>query len=68
MGGSTILVYLKISIEYLNLLSIIMTSQQQPIDEKDMNRAIEAYKNNPDFLKRIFEGDTQKKVDNFLDH
>ena len=67
MGGSTILVYLKISIEYLNLLSIIMTSQQQPIDEKDMNRAIEAYKNNPDFLKRIFEGDTQKKVDKFLD-
>ena len=43
-----------------------MTSQQ-PIDEQERNRLIDAYKDKPDFLKKIFEGNTQKKVDNFLD-
>ena len=42
-----------------------MTSQQ-PIDEQERNRLIDAYKDKPDFLKKIFEGNTQKKVDNFL--
>ena len=47
-----------------------MVNPQQPrgIDEKDMERAIDAYTGvNDDFLKKIFKGsETKKKVDNFL--
>jgi len=43
-----------------------MTSQQpRGINEKDMERAIEAYSG--DFLKKILQGETRKKVENFLD-
>ena len=49
------------------LLSIMMNSQQ-PIGEEDINEAIKAYGDNPNFLKKILEGSkTRKKVENFLD-
>ena len=53
-GGSTILVYLKITMECFVLLSI-MSNPQQPrgINEEDMERAIEAYSGTGDFLKKI---------------
>ena len=45
-----------------------MTSQQpRGINEEDMERAIEAYSGTGDFLKKILQGETRKKVDNFLD-
>ena len=45
-----------------------MTSQQpRGINEKDMERAIEAYSGTGDFLKKILQGETRKKVDNFLE-
>ena len=48
------------------LLSIMMNSQQ-PIGEEDINEAIKAYGDNPNFLKKILEGSkTRKKVENFL--
>ena len=45
-----------------------MMNPQQPrgIDEKDMERAIEAYSGTGDFLKKILQGETGKKVENFL--
>ena len=45
-----------------------MSNPQQPrgIDEKDMERAIEAYTGTGDFLKKILQGETRKKVENFL--
>ena len=45
-----------------------MSNPQQPrgIDEKDMERAIEAYSGTGDFLKKILQGETRKKVENFL--
>ena len=65
-GGSTILVYLKITMECFVLLSIMMNPQQpRGINEEDMQRAIESYKG--DFLKKILQGETRKKVENFLD-
>ena len=43
-----------------------MTSQQpRGINEEDMERAIETYSG--DFLKKILQGETRKKVENFLD-
>ena len=64
-GGSTILVYLKISRECFVLLLIMMNSEQ------DKDAAIRTYTGNPkfrDLLKRILGGsDTRKRVDNFLD-
>ena len=45
-----------------------MTSQQpRGINEEDMERAIEAYSGTGDFLKKILQGETRKKVENFLD-
>ena len=45
-----------------------MTSQQpRGIDEQDMERAIEAYSGTGDFLKKILQGETRKKVEKFLD-
>ena len=45
-----------------------MTSQQpRGINEEDMERAIEAYSGTGDFLKKILQGETRKKVDNFLE-
>ena len=46
-----------------------MMNPQQPrgIDEKDMERAIEAYSGKGDFLKKILQGETGKKVENFLE-
>ena len=43
-----------------------MVNPQQPrgINEEDMQRAIESYKG--DFLKKILQGETRKKVENFL--
>ena len=43
-----------------------MVNPQQPrgINEEDMKRAIESYKG--DFLKKILQGETRKKVENFL--
>ena len=43
-----------------------MVNPQQPrgINEDDMQRAIESYKG--DFLKKILQGETRKKVENFL--
>ena len=65
-GGSTILVYLKISRECFVLLLIMLNSEQ------DRDAAIRAYTGIPkfkDLLKKILEGsDTRKKVDNFLDN
>ena len=47
-----------------------MSNPQQPrgIDEKDMERAIDAYTGvDDDFLKKILKGsETRKKVENFL--
>ena len=45
-----------------------MSNPQQPrgIDEKDMERAIEAYSGTGDFLKKILQSETGKKVENFL--
>ena len=44
-----------------------MLNSQQPIDEGDINEAIKAYGDNPEFLKKILEGSkTRKKVENFL--
>ena len=64
-GGSTILVYLKISRECFVLLLIMMNSEQ------DKDAAIRTYTGNPkfrDLLKKILGGsDTCKRVDNFLD-
>ena len=64
-GGSTILVYLKISRECFVLLLIMMNSEQ------DKDAAIRTYTGNPkfrDLLKKILGGsDTLKRVDNFLD-
>ena len=43
-----------------------MTSQQpRGINEEDMERAIETYSG--DFLKKILQGETRKKVEKFLD-
>ena len=44
-----------------------MVNPQQPrgINEEDMQRAIESYTG--DFLKKILQGETRKKVENFLD-
>lgn len=43
-----------------------MTSQQpRGINEEDMERAIETYSG--DFLKKILQGETRKKVENFLE-
>ena len=45
-----------------------MTSQQpRGINEEDMERAIEAYSGTGDFLKKILQGETRKKVENFLE-
>ena len=45
-----------------------MTSQQpRGINKEDMERAIEAYSGTGDFLKKILQGETRKKVDNFLE-
>tara|TARA_A100001037_G_C14941251_1_gene540651 strand:- start:307 stop:600 length:294 start_codon:yes stop_codon:yes gene_type:complete len=42
-------------------------NSQQPIGEEDINEAIKAYGDNPNFLKKILEGSkTRKKVENFL--
>ena len=43
-----------------------MVNPQQPrgINEEDMQRAIESYTG--DFLKKILQGETRKKVENFL--
>ena len=64
-GGSTILVYLKISRECFVLLLIMMNSEQ------DKDAAIRTYTGNPkfrDLLKKILGGsDTRKRVVNFLD-
>ena len=39
----------------------------QPIGEEDINEAIKAYGDNPNFLKKILEGSkTRKRVENFL--
>ena len=44
-----------------------MSNSQQPIGEEDINEAIKAYGDNPNFLKKILEGSkTRKKVENFL--
>ena len=44
-----------------------MMNSQQPIREEDINEAIKAYGDNPNFLKKILEGSkTRKKVENFL--
>ena len=44
-----------------------MMNSQQPIGEEDINEAIKAYGDNPNFLKKILEGSkTRKKVENFL--
>ena len=44
-----------------------MMNSQQPIGEEDINEAINAYGDNPSFLKKILEGSkTRKKVENFL--
>ena len=44
-----------------------MTSQQpRGINEEDMERAIETYSGTGDFLKKILQGETRKKVENFL--
>ena len=44
-----------------------MTSQQpRGINKEDMERAIEAYSGTGDFLKKILQGETRKKVENFL--
>ena len=42
---------------------------QQPrgISEEDRERAIEAYSGKGDFLKKILQSETGKKVENFLD-
>ena len=50
------------------VLLSIMSNPQQPrgIDEKDMERAIEVYSGTGDFLKKILQGETRKKVENFL--
>jgi len=45
-----------------------MTSQQpRGINEEDMERAIETYSGTGDFLKKILQGETRKKVENFLE-
>tara|TARA_B100000214_G_scaffold61705_1_gene40360 strand:- start:54 stop:353 length:300 start_codon:yes stop_codon:yes gene_type:complete len=45
-----------------------MSNPQQPrgISEEDRERAIREYTGTGDFLKKILEGETGKKVDNFL--
>ena len=44
-----------------------MMNSQQPIGEEDINEAIKAYGDKPNFLKKILEGSkTRKKVENFL--
>ncbi len=46
-----------------------MMNSQQPrgIDDEDMERAIKAYSGSGDFLKKILQGETRKKVENYLD-
>jgi len=68
-GGSTILVYLKISRECFVLLLIMSDSLQSNLSEQDRNKLIETYGKNSKFkniFKNIFGGGTTKKVDNFL--
>ena len=69
-GGSTILVYLKISRECFVLLLIMSDSLQSNLSEKDRNYLIDTYGKDSRFknlLKNIFERGTGKKVENFLD-
>ena len=46
-----------------------MMNPQQPrgISEEDRERAIREYTGTGDFLKKILQGETGKKVENFLD-
>ena len=69
-GGSTILVYLKISRECFVVLRIMSDSLQSNLSEKDRNKLIETYGKDSKFkklFKNIFGGGTTKKVENFLD-
>ena len=69
-GGSTILVYLKISRECFVVLRIMSDSLQSNLSEKDRNYLIDTYGKDSRFknlLKNIFERGTGKKVENFLD-
>ena len=68
-GGSTILVYLKISRECFVLLRIMMDPLQSNLSEKDRNKLIETYGKDSKFknlFKNIFGSVTGKKVENFL--
>ena len=68
-GGSTILVYLKISRECFVLLLIMSDSLQSNLSEKDRNKLIETYGKDSRFknlFKNIFGSGTGKKVENFL--
>ena len=68
-GGSTILVYLKISRECFVLLRIMMDPLQSNLSDKDRNKLIETYGKDSKFknlLKNIFGSGTGKKVENFL--
>ena len=68
-GGSTILVYLKISRECFVLLRIMMDPLQSNLSEKDRNKLIETYGKDSKFknlFKNIFGSGTGKKVENFL--
>ena len=68
-GGSTILVYLKISRECFVVLRIMSDSLQSNLSEKDRNKLIETYGKDSKFknlFKNIFGSGTGKKVENFL--
>ena len=68
-GGSTILVYLKISRECFVLLRIMMDSLQSNLSDKDRNKLIKTYGKDSKFknlFKNIFGSGTGKKVENFL--
>ena len=70
-GGSTILVYLNMTIECFVLLLIMMNSQQGLSGrDQDIDEFIKQEKDNPNFkdmFKKIMEGGSStKKVDNFL--
>ena len=70
-GGSTILVYLKISRECFVLLLIMMNSQQGLTGrDRDIDEFIRQEKDKPGFkemFKKIMEGGSStKKVENFL--
>ena len=68
-GGSTILVYLKISRECFVLLLIMSDSLQSNLSEKDRNYLIDTYGKDSRFknlFKNIFGSGTGKKVENFL--